>query len=112
MVSYDLAAWSGPRPADDAAAAREFQLRQLQAEVRQPASATLASFVADLLERYPEDDPDDSPWAAGPLIDEASGDFIHFAMTYSGAERAYEDVVRTAQRHGLVCFDPQTGQAH
>lgn len=116
-VTYDVAVWQGSRPADPADAMGEFKRRRAHVrQQREPASAEIAGFVADLLDQYPEDNPDDldddSPWATGPLIDEASGDFMYFAMTFSGARLAYDDVVRTAQRHNLVCFDPQTSELH
>jgi hypothetical protein len=66
--------------------------------------------VAELLARFPEiseDSGEDSPWASAPLLGEASGDFIYFPMTYSGAEVGVPFCADVAHRRGLVCFDPQ-----
>jgi hypothetical protein len=49
-------------------------------------------------------------WALAPLIDGARGDFIHFPMTFSGAEYARDVLADIAQRQGLICYDPQIGQ--
>jgi hypothetical protein len=51
-----------------------------------------------------------SPWAMGPDPDAANGDLLEINMTYSGAEGAVSFVAETARRHGLVCFDPQSGR--
>ncbi|MFD7941584.1 hypothetical protein [Streptomyces sp. NPDC059744] len=48
-----------------------------------------------------------SPWAAGPLISEACGPLIYFAMRWSIAEQASAYAAAIAGSMGLVCFDPQ-----
>ncbi|WP_372347452.1 hypothetical protein [Streptomyces sp. KL116D] len=67
-----------------------------------------------LLERWcdiTEDDEDTSPWSTGPLIDEASGPLIYFAMRWSMAEeRRSAYAVAAAESMGLVCFDVQRGR--
>lgn len=44
--------------------------------------------------------------ASAPLLGEASGDFIYFPLTYTGAEYAVETLERIAGEQGLVFFDP------
>jgi hypothetical protein len=111
-MSYDLAVWKGPRPASDHEALVEYQRRyEESAEQPVPPSDEIAGFVGELLARFPEiSEPvgEDSPWASAPLLGEASGDFICFPMTYSGAESAVPFCAEVAARRGLVCFDPQT----
>lgn len=55
-----------------------------------------------------EDAGEDSPWADGPLIGNAIGEAIYFAMVWSRAEEASDFASRLAAQHGLVCFDPQS----
>lgn len=114
-MSYDLLVWEGPRPSDDAAAAESYQ--QLVTTLEQgelaPASPAIAEFVAELLRRWPDittEAGEDSPWADGPLIDNASGPMIYFSMVWSMAEQASAFAAQLADRLQLVCFDPQLEQ--
>ncbi|WP_104524953.1 hypothetical protein [Blastococcus atacamensis] len=115
-MSYDVAVWAGPRPADDESAEAEYERR---ADVLEddddlpPPSPALAAFLDELLTVLPPlDESDDprSPWATGPEPGDVSGDFAYLTMTYPGAEAALDTVVEVAGRHGLVCFDPQDGR--
>ncbi|MGX7676780.1 hypothetical protein [Plantactinospora sp. DSM 117369] len=54
-----------------------------------------------------EDEDDVSPWSDGPLINNASGPIIYFAMRYSMAEEVSAEAARMAAERGLVCFDVQ-----
>ncbi|MFF0782847.1 hypothetical protein [Streptomyces sp. NPDC003720] len=67
-----------------------------------------AAYAAALLERrrdITEDDEDTSPWSTGPLIDEASGPLIYFAMRWSMAEEASAYAAAVAE--SMVRFDVQ-----
>lgn len=114
-MSYDVAIWAGPRPADDDQAAEEFERRAeaLESEeAPEPASPALVGFLDELLAVLPPlDDSDDprSPWATGPEPGDVSGDFAYLTMTYPGAETSLDTVAEVARRRGLVCFDPQDG---
>ncbi|MFC4046777.1 IS6 family transposase [Dactylosporangium siamense] len=73
----------------------------------------VAAYVDALLDRYPDlgtGDRWDSPWAAGPLINEARGPLIYFAMVWSRCEETSEFAARLAEEHGLNCYDPQWNQ--
>jgi hypothetical protein len=114
-VSYDLAIWEGDRPADGAAARDEY--RQLRARYMrsepEPPTPPIAAFIRALLDRYPEIDTEageDSPWADGPLMRDASGPFCYLPLVYSQCGDASAWVAQVAQEHGLVCCDPQTGK--
>ena len=112
-MSYDLAVWKGPRPSKNEEALAEYQRRYdvAMAEPTDPSPEIVACLRRGPARRFPdlgEPGDDESPWASGPLLSEASGDFIYFPMTYSGAEAALPFCVEMAQKHGLVCFDPQS----
>jgi hypothetical protein len=113
-VSYDLAVWEGERPADDAEALRTYQAlyERYIGGSDDPVEPTpkIRRYVEALLERWidmTEDEDDISPWSAGPLMDEASGPFIYFAMRWSMCEEVSAQAARMADDHGLVCYDPQ-----
>ncbi|MCQ6556999.1 hypothetical protein NPS70_28000 [Streptomyces sp. C10-9-1] len=112
-MSYDLAVWEGERPVDDKSAGQVFSdlyNRYIDGEADEPPSERIAAYVSTLLERWcdiTEDDEDTSPWSTGPLIDEAAGPLIYFAMRWSMAEEASAYAATVAESMGLVCFDVQ-----
>lgn len=116
-MSYDLAIWEGDQPADDAAAYEEYvQLRDryIDSEPRPP-SPRIEAYVRALLDRYPdigsdEDEEEQSPWADGPLMGDASGPFLYLPLVYSQCDEASAWVAQLAQDRGLVCYDPQFGK--
>jgi hypothetical protein len=86
----------------------------LQADALQaanpPRSPKVVAFVADLLARYPDlTETEDTVWADGPLAGDITGGFINMSFIWSRYEEAAPFVVATAHKHGLNCFDPQTG---
>ncbi len=114
-MSYDMAVWEGEPPADGATARATFHALYEQYAKREyptPPTSKIAEFAAILVERWPDTDEafDESPWAAAPLIGEATGPFMHFAMSYSRANEAAPFAVAAAAQLGLVCFNPQTGR--
>ena len=77
---------------------------------KEPPTPAIREYVAALLDRWidmTEDDEDISPWSDGPLVDNASGPIIYFAMRYSMADEVSAAAARMAADRGLVCFDPQ-----
>ena len=112
-MSYDLAVWEGERPGSDDEAAETFAelMDALEAGDVEPPSERIVAYVDALLERWPDltlDGGEDSPWATGPLLSEASGSTIYFPMSWSRAAEASAFAARVAAEHGLVCYDPQT----
>ncbi|MET8283567.1 hypothetical protein ABZU91_32440, partial [Micromonospora sp. NPDC005174] len=70
----------------------------------------LEYYVHTLLERWidmTEDEEDASPWSDGPMIGNASGPIIYFAMRYSMCEEVSAEAAKMAAEQGLICFDPQ-----
>ena len=118
-MSYDLGVWEGPKPASDDAAMslyEELMDRYHSADapgsvpVTQPPTPAILAFVEALLDRWPDitnEGGEDSPWADGPMIENASGPIIYFGMMASGLKEAVPFVIDEARRRGLVCFDPQ-----
>ncbi|NPC95976.1 hypothetical protein [Nocardioides sp. zg-DK7169] len=111
-MSYDLIVWEGDAPVSDEAARAVFVRLMERAEEDTAAEPTAAirAYVHALLQRWPditEDAGEDSPWADGPLVNNASGDAIHFSLVWSAAEEASAYAARVAGEHGLVCYDPQ-----
>ena len=115
-MSYDLAVWEGDRPASDAMAGEEFgQLydRYIGSGDLLPPSPRIAAYVRSLLDRYPDIDDDageDSPWADGPLMGDASGPLLYFPLVYSQCDEASAWAAQLARDHGLVCYDLQIGK--
>jgi len=107
-MSYDIAVWVGERPADDDAAAEEFEARADASEDDDlPPGPRIKAYVDALLQRFPEGS-DEGVWAGEPLLDEAGGDFLYLTLIVGNR---LDDVVRhageLARRHGLVAYDPQ-----
>lgn len=73
-VSYDLAVWEGDRPANDSAAAAEFEAlydQYIASDETVEPTERIAAYVAALLTRFPDIDTDaglESPWSTGPLM--------------------------------------------
>ena len=91
--------------------------RYIDREYPTEPTAKIKEFVETLTARFPDLDAlgnnevDDSPWADSPLLGNASGPFIYFAMvTNDAAQRAWELALATAAQLDLVAFDPQSGR--
>lgn len=115
-MSYDLAVWEGVRPDEDKAVETFEHLYNQYLE--SAADDTLAptpaiqAYVEALRARWyelgdPADIDDTSPWSDAPLINNARGPIIYFAMRYSMAEEVSAECARMAADRGLVCFDVQ-----
>ena len=114
-----MAVWEGDRPTSNEDAAQTFEALYEQYVEREDSTEPtpkIKDFVETLLARFPDldalgdDEVDDSPWADSPIMGNASGPFIYFAMvTNSAAEEAWELARSTASQMGLVAFDPQSG---
>jgi hypothetical protein len=114
-VTYDLAVWEGDRP-DEALAGETFRVlydRYIGYDgVAAEPTPAIRAYVEALLDRWyemgdPRDVDDTSPWSDAPLMNNANGPIIHFAMRYSMAEEVSAACARIAAERGLVCFDVQ-----
>jgi hypothetical protein len=110
-MSYDIAVWEGDRPTDDQNAGStydELYQRYLESEENEePPNPRIKAYVDALLERYP-DDAEDGVWSVSQ--DDGSGPIVYLTVLYSRAEEVSEYAGELATRHGLVCFDVQTGR--
>ena len=106
--------WEGDRPPTDKEGLARFRSLYdafIDNDDGEDPSPAIQGYVTALLQRWPditEPNGEASPWVDGPLVDNASGPFIYFAMSWSQAEEASSFAARLAHEHGLVCFDPQT----
>jgi hypothetical protein len=109
-MSYDLAVWEGEQPSDDATAAAEYMslMDRMEAEELGEPTPRIRAYVEALLARWPDiTESEDSPWADSPLMGNAAGPLVYFAMVFSQADEASSYAAALARDHGLVCFDPQ-----
>ena len=119
-MSYTLIVWEGVHPSSDEAAMathdelmdRYFGVDAIGDEppASEPPTRAIADFLKALLEHWPdigEPGGEDSPWADGPMANNASGPIICFSITTDGLAEAVPFVVEEAERLGLVCFDEQ-----
>jgi len=101
---------AAPRSDQEAIAAYQSMIERYQdGEPVEPTPA-IRAYVEAMLARWPDigdDEGETSPWADGPLINDASGPMFHFALVFSMAEEAVPIVAEEAERMGLVCVDPQ-----
>ena len=117
-MSVDMAVWEGERPGSDADAAGTYQAlydQYIEREYPTEPTPKIREFVEALLATFPDldtlddDAMDDSPWADSPLLGNASGPFIYFAMVRNDAgQQAWELARDTATRLGSIAFDPQS----
>ena len=115
-MSYDLAVWEGDRPANDSAAAAEFEAlyeRYIASDETVEPTERIAAYVAVLLARFPDIGTaagDDSPWSTGPLMSEANGPLVYFPMVWSRCDEVSAWAAEVAEQHALNCYDPQLEQ--
>lgn len=111
-VSYDLAFWDGPAPADDANATDTFNRLSEALEnggVGAAPTASVLGLVGDLEARWP-DDHEDLPWASWPIRGHAHGPLLYLNLRYGRPADELEFIVAAARARGLVCYDPQFSQ--
>src|SRR3954467_4494560 len=98
-MSVDMAVWEGDRPSDEDAGEVFQALYERYIEREHPTEPTprIREFAEALTATFPDldelgdEEVDDSPWADSPLLGNASGPFIYFAMvTNEAAHQAWE----------------------
>lgn len=112
-MSYDLVVCVGERPADADADEWYEQLMEAFEVVENdetPPNPKLVAYAEALLARWPQNADDLGPWVVGPLIADAVGDVFPFGVRFEYANEVVPYAGELAQRHGLVCYDPQEGR--
>jgi hypothetical protein len=114
-MSWVLVAWDGPVPTNSADAARIFDELDASAVEDTPPTDALRGYVEELLERWPdiiEDGSEDSPWADGPLIGNASGPLFVFSLAANTLEESIPYCTEVARRRGIVLFDQEQDEVY
>ena len=112
-MSYALAVWEGQKPESNESAAQMFEElmdRWQEGADGVPPTPNIAAYVEALLDRWPDittEEGESSPWADGPLINNAMGPIVYFSLIWSMAEEASTFAADLAASQGLACFDPQ-----
>jgi hypothetical protein len=114
-MSYDLYLWRSPQPVTARQAmAIMHRLADGQDDAVVPDDALLA-FHQDLIARFPplsalaDDEVEDSPWNANP---DATASRVILYFGHTQVPQVAPTVVELAERHRLVCFDPQSMVIH
>ncbi len=108
-VSYDLGVFYSERPHSDEDAGERY-VALCSEENKEPwvePSPRVAAFYQELIARFPDDGGERDPWSAGPL-DRSAGHVI-MSMPFGMADKIERFVIELAEKHGLVCFNPQGG---
>ncbi|MDX3074655.1 hypothetical protein [Streptomyces sp. MI02-7b] len=109
-MSFDLAVWHETARVSSAAAAQTYA-RLCEGDHTGVAGAPeVGAFHRELTAEFPESDGDEaSPWASGIGV---SDRHVLLATSWSRAGQVVPRVRELADRHGLVCFDPQASVVH
>jgi formylmethanofuran dehydrogenase subunit E-like metal-binding protein len=108
-MSFDLAFWyaDGPVNAVQALATYEAILREEPDCVA--ANSAVARFNADVVSVFPDltaENMNDSPWSS-PLY--SSDAFAVASINWSRQAVMLQALIALAKKHGLICYDPQSG---
>ncbi len=114
-MSFDIGVWFNPGPmSQQDAANRYLALRQADLGGLE-SSKRLSHFVAELTQHFPqiddvaEEDLDDCPWNSAF---DMSGGHVIMSMDAGMAQDVLPTLLRLALEHGLITFNPQTGELH
>ena len=111
-MSFDLYIWSSREPVTSEGAQEVFRLLADGLDDAVEPDARVLALHRELIERYPPleklDDTrlESSPWSMSPDVTDHRA---ILCMRHSSAAEASLFVLELVKRHGLVCFDPQSG---
>lgn len=116
-MSFDLGVWYSPQSLSDAEAGECFAAFRSDGGVtcRVAGNERLAEFVDALTSRYPQiddladDQIDACPWNVPFDVSEAH---VTIPIMWSRMTEIAPVVMELAERHGLVCYDPQSRKVH
>ena len=111
-MSFDLGVFYTEKPHSDEEATMRFvaycEEENLTAFIEP--SEKVASFLQELTTQYPqiddwpEEDISNCPWS---IAFDVSAGHVLMPMVFSKAEEMYSVIAALAEKHGLVCVDPQ-----
>ncbi|WUJ74674.1 hypothetical protein OG809_15705 [Kribbella soli] len=108
-MSYDFAVWESDASTGETDAAATFDelfTRYLEVDLVAP-TAKIQAYSDALATRFPDDESEDAPWAAGGPSSNCSGPILYIAVSYSRANEVGVVAERLARENDLVFFDPQ-----
>jgi hypothetical protein len=116
-MSFDLVIWVGDRPASDQEAHRTFD--RLMAEVEREISEGIAPKPDPRLARCVREITGSysdgllglifgSVWTSMPVT--PHGSIVYMNLAWGVKTKVLDFIARTAAKHGLVCYDPQTSR--
>lgn len=115
VMSWVLVAWDGPVPASVEDAARIFEELESSVSEDDPPTEAIRGYVQELLGRWPDitaDGSEDSPWADGPLIANASGPLFVFSLGLTSLAESIPYCTEVARRRGIVLYDPEQEEVY
>lgn len=114
-MSFDLYIWREQHPITAEHANTICQeLAEGRDDAVEPDTRVLA-FHQELTDQFPDleslsdEELESSPWNMNP---DATSSRVILCMGWSSADEVSQLILELADRHGLVCFDPQGGQIH
>ena len=114
-MSFDLAFWHEARPITSEQAVHVYwQLCDEDYSVVKPHEA-VALFLQDLTQHYPpidnlsEEEVDESPWSCAWDVSPGS---VIVCMTWPSGRALAPFFIQMANRHNLVCYDPQRAEVY
>jgi hypothetical protein len=81
----------------------------------EPPTDAIRGYVDELLARWPditEDGGDNSPWADGPLIGNASGPVFVFSLGVTSLAESIPYCTEVARRRGIVLYDQEQAEVY
>ncbi|WP_148256543.1 hypothetical protein [Kribbella flavida] len=114
-MSWVLVAWDGPVPASTDDAARILEELESSVDEDDPPTDAVRGYIEELLARWPDitqDGGEDSPWADGPLIANASGRLFVFSLGVSSLTESIPYCIEVARRRGIVLYDQEQAEVY
>ena len=114
-MNFYLGVWSSERELSDKDAAKRYAALAEGQDVPAGFNGAVYAFVVELTSHYPdidavaEEDMDSCPWACSLDVSESH---VIMALTQDNYASVFPLVLQLADRHGLVCYDPQNAKVH
>jgi hypothetical protein len=116
-MSFDLAIWVGDQPASDQEARKTFDRlmaegeREISEGIRPEPDPRLAKCVREITGSYSDGLVGlifGSVWTSTPVT--PHGSIVYMNLRWGVKTKVLDFIAKTAAKHGLVCYDPQTSR--